>query len=309
MSHKSVLLSEVLHYLKPQDNETYLDCTFGAGGYTKAILQAAKCHVIGIDRDITTKQFADEINTDRFKYYNMKFSEIDKLMATFDGIVMDIGVSSMQIDSADRGFSFQKDAPLDMRMGNNKISAYDIINRGGEGNLADIIYRYGDEVKARHIAKKIVQNRPINTTFELANIVRSFYPRKIGKIDSATKTFQAIRIAVNDELGELEKVLELSKTLLKPGGRLIVVSFHALEDKIVKNFMNMLVIKEKHDKYKNRQCSFELLTKKPVVPTNWEIADNIRSRSAKLRGIKKCLTNCMICYWWCYLLQCFFYFL
>ncbi|GMO63974.1 MAG: 16S rRNA (cytosine(1402)-N(4))-methyltransferase RsmH [Rickettsiales bacterium] len=286
--HKSVLLKEVIDALQPQDNKTYLDCTFGAGGYTKAILNSANCKVVGIDRDITTKKFADEITNKNFEYQVLKFSEIDKLGVKFDGIVFDIGVSSMQIDNGERGFSFQKDAPLDMRMGNNDLSANDIINLTGEGNLADIIYKYGDEVKARHIAKKIVENRPIKTTFELANIVRSFYPKR-EKIDPATKTFQAIRIAVNNELDELQIALNKAKDMLNVGGRIVVVSFHSLEDKIVKNFIKNLTNNNKIDKYKIRQDEFREITKKPIVPTNWEISENIRSRSAKLRGIEKCL--------------------
>ncbi|MDR3290303.1 MAG: 16S rRNA (cytosine(1402)-N(4))-methyltransferase RsmH [Rickettsiales bacterium] len=288
--HKSVLLDEVLQVLKPRDNGNYLDCTFGAGGYTRAILQFAKCNVIAIDRDITTKKFANEIKNERFTYYNMKFSEIDKLNMKFDGIVFDIGVSSMQIDDGSRGFSFQKDAPFDMRMGNNELSASDIVNLSGEGNLSDIIYKYGDEVKARHIAKKIVANRPLNTTFELANIVRSFYPKR-SKIDPATKTFQAIRIAVNNELDELEIALDKAKSLLNDGGRIVVVSFHSLEDKIVKNFVKKLANNKKVDKYKDRHDEFREITKKPISPTNREIAENVRSRSAKLRGIEKCWTK------------------
>ncbi|MDR2526503.1 MAG: 16S rRNA (cytosine(1402)-N(4))-methyltransferase RsmH [Rickettsiales bacterium] len=288
ISHNPVLLNEVLHFLEPQDDKIYLDCTFGAGGYTNAILNSAKCEVIGIDRDVTTKKFADEIKNDRFTYFNMKFSEIDKLNKSFDGIALDIGVSSMQVDNAERGFSFKKEAKLDMRMGQNILSAHDIVNITGESNLSDILYRYGDEVRARKIAKEIVKNRPINTTFELVNIVKKFYPIK-NKIDPSTKTFQAIRIAVNDELNELKKVLELSKILLNPHGRLVVVSFHSLEDKIVKDFMNSLVDKTKNDKYKVKEEKFKLLTKKPIVPSKEEIDNNIRSRSAKLRAIEKCV--------------------
>ncbi|MDD2840431.1 MAG: 16S rRNA (cytosine(1402)-N(4))-methyltransferase RsmH [Rickettsiales bacterium] len=298
-NHTPVLLKEVLQYLNPCDKELYVDCTFGAGGYTKAILEKADCNVIGLDRDSTVKKFTDTIKQtfqDRFEFHNIKYSDIETILdgRKLDGIVLDIGVSSMQIDDADRGFSFQKNSRLDMRMGNNQISAYEIINNTNEQDLANIIYNYGDEVKSRHIARKIVEKRkekPIETTFELAEIVRYFYPKREGKIDPATKTFQAIRIAVNGELDELEKILELSKKLLKTNGRLVVVSFHSLEDKIVKDFVkretNKGVKKDKYSKDKNI-VDFELLTKRAVVPTEEEVKKNIRARSAKLRALKKC---------------------
>ena len=203
----------------------------------------------------------------------------------------------MQLDTLERGFSFNKEAKLDMQMGSCKMSAYDVVNTFSENDLADIIYNYGDEVKSRHIARKIVEERtikPIETTVELANIVRSFYIGKKLKIDPATKTFQAIRIYINDELNELRKILEDSKDLLNIGGRLIVVTFHSLEDSIVKDFMKKVtgnINKEKKNKYKEEKefYEFELLTKKPIIPTETEVKDNIRSRSAKLRAIKKCL--------------------
>ena len=200
----------------------------------------------------------------------------------------------MQVDNCNRGFSFQKNSRLDMRMGNNSISAYEIINNTPEEELANIIYNYGDEVKSRHIAKKIVELRkikPIETTFELADIVRSFYTGKKGKIDPATKTFQAIRIAVNDELNELRKILEISKKVLNKDGRLVVVCFHSLEDKIVKDFVKQETNKgKKNDKYSKNiiKADFELLTKKAITPNNCEVQNNIRSRSAKLRALKKC---------------------
>lgn len=298
-NHTPVLLNEVLQYLKPSDNELYVDCTFGAGGYTEAILEKAKCNVIGLDRDSTVRKFADRIKQnfkDGFEFHNIKYSDIETILngRKLDGIVLDIGVSSMQIDNVDRGFSFQKNSKLDMRMGNNELSAYEIVNNSSEEDLANIIYNYGDEVKSRHIAKKIVERRkekPIETTFELADIVRYFYPKREGKIDPATKTFQAIRIAVNGELDELKKILELSKKLLKNNGRLVVVSFHSLEDKIVKDFVkketNKGIKKDKYSKNKNI-VDFKLLTKRVVVPTEKEIEENIRARSAKLRALKKC---------------------
>jgi 16S rRNA (cytosine1402-N4)-methyltransferase len=297
-NHKSVMLNEVLEYLKPVDKEIYLDCTFGAGGYTKAILEKADCNVIALDRDPSVKKIAGTINEkfgNRFEFYNIKFSEVETILnnRNINGIVLDIGVSSMQIDNTDRGFSFQKNSKLDMRMGNEKLSAYDLINYTSETELANLIYNYGDEVKSRHIAKKIVKKRmekPIETTFELAEIVRYFYPIRERKIDPATKTFQAIRIAVNHELEELEKILEISKKILKSGGRLVVVSFHSLEDKIVKNFINAETDRTKKNKYSTEKkvFNFELLAKKAVVPKNEEILTNIRARSAKLRAMLKC---------------------
>lgn len=298
--HIPVMLNEVLEFLKPQDNELFIDCTFGAGGYTKGILEKANCKVIGIDRDSSVNKFVENIQSifkDRFEFHNIKYSEVLSILNNrkVDGIVLDIGVSSMQIDNTDRGFSFQKDAKLDMRMGNDKISAYDIVNNNTEKELADIIYYYGDEVKSRQIAKKIVEirkQRPIETTFELANIVREIYNNKKGKIDPATKTFQAIRIAVNNELEELKIILEISKSILKKGGRLVVVSFHSLEDKIVKTFMKQESNSgKKKDKYSTQDTinsCFNLLTKDAVVPTEKEIINNVRARSAKLRAVIKC---------------------
>ncbi len=298
-NHVPVMLKEVLDYLKPKDEEVFIDCTFGAGGYTKGILEVANCKVIAMDRDPSVKQFADKIKVEfneRFEFYNLKYSDVENILhgKQVDGIVLDIGVSSMQIDNADRGFSFQKDSRLDMRMGNDKLSAYEIINNTEEKELANIIYNYGDEVKSRHIAKRIAEQRkikPIETTFELADIVRYFYKGKEGKIDPATKTFQAIRIAVNDELNELKKILELSKKILKKDGRLVVVTFHSLEDKIVKDFVKAETNKgEKKDKYSknNREANFELLTNKAVSPSEAEVKKNVRARSAKLRALKKC---------------------
>lgn len=297
--HVPVMLNEVIEYLKPSDDKIYVDCTFGAGGYANKILEGSNCKLIGLDRDVSVKVFADDVKNqfgDRFEFYNTKYSDIEKVLngKKVDGIVLDVGVSSMQIDNADRGFSFQKNSKLDMRMGENSISAYEIINNYTEEELANIIYNYGDEVKSRHIAKKIVKtrkNKPIETTFELADIVRSFYPVRKGKIDPATKTFQAIRIAVNDELNELKKILDISKSILNKDGRLVVVCFHSLEDKIVKDFIKEETNKgKKNDKYSNKkdESDFELLTKKAVMPSDLEIKNNIRSRSAKLRALRKC---------------------
>jgi len=296
--HKPVMLNEVLKFLEPKDNEVYVDCTFGAGGYTTKILESANCKVIGLDRDTTVKKYADKIKEEfakRFEFINCLFGDADKfLKEKVDGIILDLGVSSMQLDQTERGFSFNKDAALDMRMGSSELTAFDIVNSYSEKELADIIYKYGDEVKSRQIAKEVAslrKNKAIETTVELADIVRSVFPKKKYRIDPATKTFQAIRIFINNELGELEKVLEASKILLKKNGRLIVVSFHSLEDKIVKEFLkNESGAKEgKINKYKvqKKNYCFQILTKKIVEPTDLEVKENLRSRSAKLRAAIK----------------------
>lgn len=298
--HISVMLKEVLEILQPKDGEIILDGTFGAGGYTKAILNTCNCKVIGTDRDITVKKFADDIKNqyqNRFEFYNLKFSEIKNIINenSLDGIVLDLGISSMQVDNGDRGFSFNKDAPLAMTMGKNDINAYDIINNYAEENIANIIYNYGEEVKSRQIAKKIVdyrKNKPIETTMELAEIVNSCFPKTFKKINNATKTFQAIRIFVNQELIELQTILQDSIKLLKTGGRLVIVSFNSLEDRIIKDFFkdNSELCLKKQNKYKDEEIKtiFKSLTKKPIIVSEDEVKNNVRSRSAKLRGVIKC---------------------
>lgn len=299
--HISVMLDEVVRYLQPKEGDLILDATFGAGGYTKEILEKSGCNVIATDRDETVLQFVDDISkkyNNRFKFYNLKFSEVKNVIEknSLDGIVLDLGVSSMQLDNKDRGFSFNKEAPLSMTMGKNNIDAYDIVNNYEEHNIADIIYNFGEEVKSRAIAKAIVsyrKNKAIETTVELANIVRScFTSNKKTKIDYATKTFQAIRIFVNDELNELKTILEDSIQLLKSNGRLVVVSFHSLEDRIVKDFLNKCgdTKLSKINKYKEikEKTIFNVITKKPVIVSSFEVDSNRRSRSAKLRSAVKC---------------------
>lgn len=301
--HISVLLNEVIEYLNPENEKVYVDCTFGAGGYTKAILDSCNCKVIGIDRDENVLKYVDDVKekySDRFEFLQGRFSDIKSLLKAnniekVDGIVMDLGVSSMQLDESERGFSFMHEAPLDMRMGKNQLSAYDVVNKMSEQELADIIYHYGEEVKARQIAKSIVAARSISdikTTTELADLVGNFYPKR-GKTNPATKTFQAIRIYVNRELDELKNALESSKGLLKKNGRLVVVSFHSLEDSIVKKFMRdesgypfVKVSKYKKDAEENKHC-FSMLTKKAIKPTDTEIKYNPRSRSSRLRAVSK----------------------
>ena len=304
--HIPVMLNEVLAALKPTAGEVYVDGTLGAGGYTRGILNADKnCKVIGIDRDQTAHDMAAVWGADyagRLTLVKNSFGNLEEALAeiavnSVDGLVLDLGVSSMQFDEAERGFSFRFDAPLDMRMDRNTgETAADIVNGMAEEPLANLIYLYGEERKSRHVASAIVKARAIEkitTTKQLANIIRSVIhvsPR--DKIDPSTRTFQALRIAVNDELGELESVLAASERVLKVGGRLVVVTFHSLEDRIVKNFLNEKArpapSPSRHlpmaiDAPLNR-LSFSLITKKPVLPTEAEEKINPRSRSAKLRS-------------------------
>lgn len=293
--HIPVMLDEVIKYLNPQDNEVYVDATFGNGGYTTAILEAANCRVIAIDRDPTVLPRVQELKEkyqDRFEFKQGRFGNIDTLIdAQVNGFVFDIGVSSMQLDNADRGFSFSKEAPLDMRMSLNGTSAADIVNGMEEKELADLIYLYGEEKKSRQIAHKIVEarkNKPIETTTELAEIIYSIIHKNFGQINPATRTFQALRIAVNEELLELELGLEHSSKLLKPQGRLVVVDFHSLEDRIVKKFFNDKSGKNKGvSRYmpqiiNNTDMVFKHISK-AIMPTQTECNINPRARSAKLR--------------------------
>ena len=300
------MLSEVLRSLDPKDGQIYVDGTFGAGGYTQALLQEKNCKVYAIDRDPHVKMLADELQ-ERFPgrieflvgcFGDMKQLLEEKGIHKVDGIVLDIGVSSMQLDDGMRGFSFKHDGPLDMRMSGKGVSAADIVNSMDETELADIIYQFGGEKKSRRVAKAIVSARakePITTTKQLADIVRSVVRMTGHKIDPATRTFQALRIWVNDELGELTRALEASEAILNPGGRVVVVTFHSLEDSIVKRFFkeksgqvpgvsrHVLVANENTP----RAEIFSILTRKALVPTDAEIQRNPRSRSAKLRAAIK----------------------
>lgn len=285
--HIPVMLGEVLSALSPRDGETYIDGTLGAGGYTRAILGAANCNVMAFDRDQTAHDMAatwGKAHAPRLTLIKSSFSNIEEELThrgieKVDAIVLDLN-SSMQLDEGDRGFSFRFNAPLDMRMDRaSGKTAADLVNALPEKELADIIYLYGEERHSRRIAAAIVKRRvdeKIETTAQLAEIVRSVLPfSPKDKSDPATRTFQALRIAVNDELGELETVLEASEKLLKENGRLIVVTFHSLEDRIVKDFLNKrskpAPSPSRHapsasDVSQNR-LSFSLLSKKPVLPT------------------------------------------
>lgn len=293
--HIPVMLSEVLEALKPSDGKIYVDATFGNGGYSEAILKSANCKIIALDRDPNVQTRAEELKNiygNRFEFRAGKFGDFSSLVSEgIDGAVFDIGVSSMQLDQAERGFSFTKDAPLDMRMSCVGISAADIVNSYAENDLADLIYKYGDEKKSRQIAAKIIQyrqNKKIESTLELANIVYSVIHKRPNTIDPATRTFQALRIAVNNELDELENGLYGALQKLKNNGRLVVVSFHSLEDRIVKTFFKNNAQKKQHvSRYAiqdSNETSFPLSSfSKVLTPSDDEIFHNPRSRSAKLR--------------------------
>ena len=294
VKHIPVMLKEMLQYLQPTSGETFVDATFGNGGYSKAILDAAKCKVIAIDRDPNVKMRANEFKNmygERFEFRSGKFGDFaDIIPEKINGAVFDIGVSSMQLDDAERGFSFSKNAALNMRMSDTGISAKDMVNSYSEKELADIIYQYGEEHKSRQIARKIVEARrikQIETTAELAQIIHSVVHGKPGEIDSATRTFQALRIAVNDELGELERGLKGAAEKLLNGGRLIVVDFHSLEDRIVKNFLKENGGRKiRVSKYAPELTADESMfseVSKVIVPTADECKKNPRSRSAKMR--------------------------
>ena len=297
--HFPVMLPQVLHYLAPQKGEVYVDATFGNGGYTEAVLQAADCKVIAIDRDPTVLPRVDKLQQkygSRFEFKQGCFGNLMSLISqSVNGFMFDIGVSSMQLDQAERGFSFSKPAPLDMRMSCAGTSAADIVNTMTEKELADLIYTYGEERKSRQIAAKIVayrQNKPIQTTTELADIIYSVLHRTPHGIDPATRTFQALRIAVNHELDELENGLKAAVTLLKPTGRIVVVSFHSLEDRIVKNFFReQSGNNARVSRYlpQNTVTPNAILTdvSKAILPSPEELKINSRSRSAKLRYAQK----------------------
>ncbi|AWJ84606.1 16S rRNA (cytosine(1402)-N(4))-methyltransferase [Azospirillum sp. TSH58] len=304
--HISVLLNEVVDALSPRDGGVYVDGTFGAGGYSRAILDRADCRVWGIDRDPEAIGRGRQLALaypGRLEIVEGRFGDMDRLLAehgveSVDGVALDIGVSSPQIDEPERGFSFRFDGPLDMRMGRDGPTAADVVNTASEAELADIVFHYGEERMARRVARAIVAARletPFARTKQLADVVRSVVPKGKGDaIDPATRTFQALRIHVNDELGELRRGLAAAESLLKPGGRLAVVSFHSLEDREVKTFL-----KERSSPPPSpsrhapslaadaRSPSFRLLSRKPIVPTDQEAHSNPRARSARLRAAER----------------------
>jgi len=287
------MLSEVIQALSPKNNASYIDGTFGGGGYSRAILEAADCRVLGIDRDpdaIARGQALVQHFAGRLTLALGEFSNMDSLAGPSDGVVLDLGVSSFQFDTPARGFSFTKDGPLDMRMSLAGESAADFVNSADHSTLASVIARLGEEKNARRIASAIIAARPVTGTAQLAAIVSEAQgPAALRHaIHPATRTFQALRIHVNDELGELERGLTAALSVLKPEGRLAVVSFHSLEDRIVKQFLtqhsNAAPRGSRHaPETQSRRPAFKLITARPQTPSADEIASNPRARSAKLR--------------------------
>jgi 16S rRNA (cytosine1402-N4)-methyltransferase len=303
MSHVPVMLAEVLASLNLHDGGHYVDGTFGGGGYSRAILEACDCRVLGIDRDpeaIARGQALVAAYPGRLTLMHGAFSDMDSLLAesgetATNGVVLDLGVSSFQFDEPDRGFSFRADGPLDMRMAAEGMSAADFLNTADEREIADVLVRYGEERQARRIARAIVKARPLSRTLELADLVAEVLgPAALRlPIHPATRTFQALRIHVNDELGELTRALEAATEILAPEGRLVVVSFHSLEDRIVKRF---LAERGKETPQPSRHApqttitnkpQYRLVSSKPLTPGEVEIHANPRARSAKLRAAER----------------------
>jgi 16S rRNA (cytosine1402-N4)-methyltransferase len=300
--HIPVLGQPAVELLKVQDGGIYIDGTFGAGGYTRAILAAADCKVIGVDRDqtaIASSAGLVENAKGRLTLIEDNFSNLDEIAReagceNVDGIVLDLGVSSMQLDTAGRGFSFRLDGPLDMRMGGEGASAADVVSAASERDLANIIFILGEERHSRSIARAIVKartNARVETTRVLADIVSSVVRSRPGDIHPATRTFQALRIFVNDELGELAGALQAAERILKTGGRLAVVSFHSLEDRIVKSFFTDRGETRGGSRHapeiERPMSTFTVLTKRPVVADEAEVERNPRARSAKLRAAER----------------------
>jgi 16S rRNA (cytosine1402-N4)-methyltransferase len=303
--HIPVMLDEVLATLAPRDGGVYLDGTFGGGGYARAILEQAHCTLWAIDRDPEAIERGASLIArfpGRLHLLHGQFGDMVALLAgagvtELDGVVLDLGVSSFQIDDPERGFSFRHDGPLDMRMGKHGTSAADLVNTLPERALADVLYELGEERASRRIAHAIVaarQEAPIGTTGRLAEIIRSVLPPDRSGNHPATRSFQALRIKVNDELGQIEAALEQAVGLLAPGGRLVVVAFHSLEDRIVKRFMTQAAGRtgspSRHDPagLKTRDApDFRLLTARALRPSAAESDQNPRSRSARLRALER----------------------
>ena len=307
-NHVPVMLKEVLSFIPKDKKINLIDATFGGGGYSRAILKDFNIkNLVAIDRDPISKIFYEELKKDfdNIELFNQKFSKLDELLKNsehfkekYDVIIFDLGVSSNQIDNPERGFSFQHDGPLDMKMGSSNLNAFEVINSFDEKKLADIFYEFGEEKYSRRIAKNIVINRTkktIENTLELSEIIKKSVPVKhnFKKTHPATKTFQALRIFINDELNELKIALEKSENLLSKNGLLIIVSFQSLEDRIVKDFFNHKSGKRwrssRHlpDLGDLGPITLKIITKKPLRPNDFEISNNPRSRSAKLRVAQK----------------------
>jgi 16S rRNA (cytosine1402-N4)-methyltransferase len=309
MKHIPVMLDEMLDCLAPRAEGRYLDATFGGGGYAAAILSAAPCMVWAIDRDpaaiargaVIAAQFPGRLHLIEGRFGAMVSLLAERGVASLDGGVLDLGVSSFQIDDPARGFSFRADGPLDMRMGGDGPTAADLVNSLPQDALADVLFTFGEERASRRIARAIVaarQEAPIATTAQLAGIIRGVLPPDRSGIDPATRSFQALRIRVNQELAEIEAGLEQASSLLSPGGRLVVVSFHSLEDRIVKRFMieaaGRAPAPSRHDPrglMRRDAAGYRLLTARALRPRAQEIDANPRSRSARLRALQRLPDN------------------
>jgi 16S rRNA (cytosine1402-N4)-methyltransferase len=291
MMHVPVMTAEVLQFLRPERGGLFVDCTVGLGGHSRALLEAGATRVIGLDRDLDALAHARETLApwgDRVELVHADYRAIDEVLdqrqiATVDGTLADLGVSSMQFDAPGRGFSFQRDEPLDMRMDRSGgDTAADLVARSTETDLADAIFQYGEERLSRRIARAIVEARheaAIDTTGRLATIVRRAMPhRGYSRIDPATRTFQALRIWVNRELDGLDRFVEAAARRLRGGARLVVITFHSLEDRIVKHTLRAL---------QQRDALVQVLTKKPIVASDEEVERNPRARSAKLRAAER----------------------
>lgn len=293
--HAPVLLPEVLDALQPAPGQTVVDGTFGAGGYSRAFLDAG-AKVVAFDRDPTARRFAEGLDPERFRLVEARFSEMAEVLgeAAADGVALDLGVSSMQLDEAERGFSFLRDGPLDMRMGGEGPSAAELVNTAKPEELARILFVYGEERQSRRIAAAIARRRaeqPFSRTVELADFIEKVLGGRRGaKVHPATRSFQGLRIAVNEELSELEAGLVAAERALKAGGRLCVVTFHSLEDRIVKGFLSVRSGRtpggSRHmpPAQAKAEPSFQLLFGGAQAPSAAEIAANPRARSAKLRA-------------------------
>lgn len=287
------MVNEVVSFLNLKKKKNLLDCTFGQGGYSKKILEESNCNVFALDRDKESIGFADVLKKkygSRFNFENEKFSTLESVLSKkgvkfFDGIVIDLGISNTQLKNPMRGFSFSNDGPLDMRMDQHKtnLTAEIVINEYSEKELANIFFYYGEERNSRRIARSIIKFRErkrINTTKILSEIISKINKSKFK--NPSTRVFQALRIFVNDELDELEKILELSMRILNSNSRIVILAFHSLEDKIIKNFFRTNQKKDNSQKH-----GLKLITKKPVTPSSQEIKENPSSRSAKLRVAEK----------------------
>ncbi len=301
--HAPVLLRESVSFLAPHGDGLYVDATFGGGSYSVAILGAANCRVVGIDRDpaalvdglIVTRQFPGRLTLIEGCFSNIAALLAARGLQTVDGVALDLGVSALQLDTPERGFSFLADGPLDMRMGRSELTAAEIVNTYAEPQLACIIRVLGEERLARRVARTIIAARPITRTIALAALIRRVVPRTSNGVDPATRTFQALRLCVNNEIEELNRVLIASEQILAPGGRLVVVAFHSLEDRIIKRFFreragnSPRVSRHRPETSCRRRhkYTFNILTTKIIRPSKEEILTNPRARSARLRAAER----------------------